>query len=415
MNDDSNSDNADTLTDSGSNPGRQHPAAIAGGNQQSPNHRSFHTFEFTGNTREFFRIWIVNVMLTVVTLGIYSAWAKVRTKQYFYGNTFLDGSAFAYTANPVNILKGRAIAVLLLVAYGVAGNFSPTAGGLMLLVGVLLLPCIVVLSLSFRMRYSNWRGINFGFRRDFLRAYLLFSPLIIYIALSVLLPQILGINEEMQKLEQSGDQGAEAAPVSGSLIMYLQLLGGLILLAAVLFPWWQKMFYSFVANRTYFGSTPFRFIALTIEFYGIYLSAILVFVGGLVAIALLFGILTAIFGEGIMALIGLLILLPYAMAASLIQTQRTNTIFSNLELNEITFSSELKVNHMMYLYVTNTLAILFTLGLAIPWAKIRIARYRAETMRLFAADFAAFTANRFHDENALGDGATDVFDIDIGF
>ena len=34
--------------------------------------------EFRGNGYEYFRIWIVNILLTIMTLGIYSAWAKVR-------------------------------------------------------------------------------------------------------------------------------------------------------------------------------------------------------------------------------------------------------------------------------------------------------------------------------------------------
>ncbi|MED5348372.1 MAG: DUF898 family protein, partial [Pseudomonadota bacterium] len=42
-------------------------------------------FQFHGEGGEFFRIWIVNLVLSIVTLGIYSAWAKVRTKRYFYG------------------------------------------------------------------------------------------------------------------------------------------------------------------------------------------------------------------------------------------------------------------------------------------------------------------------------------------
>ena len=40
--------------------------------------------EFTGNAGEYFKIWIVNIALTVVTLGVYSAWAKVRKLRYFY-------------------------------------------------------------------------------------------------------------------------------------------------------------------------------------------------------------------------------------------------------------------------------------------------------------------------------------------
>jgi uncharacterized membrane protein YjgN (DUF898 family) len=55
-----------------------------------------HRFEFRGSAGEFFRIWIVNVALILITLGIYSAWAKVRTRRYFYGNTFVAGNAFDY-------------------------------------------------------------------------------------------------------------------------------------------------------------------------------------------------------------------------------------------------------------------------------------------------------------------------------
>ncbi|HAG47009.1 MAG TPA: DUF898 domain-containing protein, partial [Gammaproteobacteria bacterium] len=67
--------------------------------------------EFTGSGGEYFRIWIVNLVLTILTLGIYSAWAKVRTKRYFYRNTIIGGSPFEYHARPIQILKGRAIVV----------------------------------------------------------------------------------------------------------------------------------------------------------------------------------------------------------------------------------------------------------------------------------------------------------------
>ncbi len=54
------------------------------------------SFEFTGNAREYFRIWIVNTCLTLFTLGIFSAWAKVRKKRYLYSHTQLDGTPFQY-------------------------------------------------------------------------------------------------------------------------------------------------------------------------------------------------------------------------------------------------------------------------------------------------------------------------------
>ena len=78
-------------------------------------------FSFTGSGSEYFRIWIVNLILSVVTLGIYSAWAKVRRLEYLYRNTRVAGASFDYHGRPLAILKGRIIAVLLFGGYTAAG------------------------------------------------------------------------------------------------------------------------------------------------------------------------------------------------------------------------------------------------------------------------------------------------------
>ena len=74
-------------------------------------------FEFRATGGEYFRIWIVNLLLTIVTLGIYSAWAKVRRLRYFYGSTLLDGHSFEYHAKPLAILKGRLIVFAAYVVF----------------------------------------------------------------------------------------------------------------------------------------------------------------------------------------------------------------------------------------------------------------------------------------------------------
>ena len=71
---------------------------------------------FTGSGWEYFRIWVTNTALTLLTLGVFSAWATVRTRRYLYGNTWLGDSAFNYTARPWTILIGRIIVVGLLIA-----------------------------------------------------------------------------------------------------------------------------------------------------------------------------------------------------------------------------------------------------------------------------------------------------------
>ena len=67
--------------------------------------------EFRGTAREYFGIWIVNMLLKIVTLGFYTAWAKVRQRRYFAGTTLLAGEPFEYLAEPRALFRGWLIAV----------------------------------------------------------------------------------------------------------------------------------------------------------------------------------------------------------------------------------------------------------------------------------------------------------------
>src|SRR5450755_3998184 len=94
---------------------------------------------FSGSGAEYFGIWIVNLLLTIVTLGIYSAWAKVRRLQYFYRHTELAGSSFDFHGSPTRILIGRLIALMMFIAY----NFSVRLQSRMTIVIVLGLAIIM--------------------------------------------------------------------------------------------------------------------------------------------------------------------------------------------------------------------------------------------------------------------------------
>src|SRR5271156_3765855 len=90
---------------------------------------------FTGTGGEYFGIWIVNLLLTIVTLGIYSAWAKVRRLQYFYRHTELAGSSFDFHGRPVRILIGRIVALVMVSVY----NYTVRIHSMLTILVVLLL------------------------------------------------------------------------------------------------------------------------------------------------------------------------------------------------------------------------------------------------------------------------------------
>ena len=95
-------------------------------------------FEFRGNGGEYFRIWIVNLLLTIVTLGIYSAWAKVRRLRYFYGNTYLDGHSFEFHGRPLAILKGRLIVFAAYLVFAFSAQLKPAIAFVMIPLACLL-------------------------------------------------------------------------------------------------------------------------------------------------------------------------------------------------------------------------------------------------------------------------------------
>ena len=79
---------------------------------------------FNGDGKEFFGIWIVNTLLSIVTLGIYSPWAKVQNTKYLYNNLSIDDHYFDYHAQPIQILKGRLIAILAVIAFALLSTVN---------------------------------------------------------------------------------------------------------------------------------------------------------------------------------------------------------------------------------------------------------------------------------------------------
>jgi len=129
--------------------------------------RESHPFVFHGETREYFRIWIVNTLLTLLTLGLYAAWAKVRKRRYLRGNTEPMGHRFDYVADPRRILAGNVLVALMFLAYMIVGEVYPMVRIGALVVGLALLPWVVVRSLAFNAHNTVYRGMRFYSRQTY--------------------------------------------------------------------------------------------------------------------------------------------------------------------------------------------------------------------------------------------------------
>ncbi len=152
--------------------------------------KNYYQPEFTGTAGEYFRIWIVNTLLTIMTLGIYGAWAKVRTRQFFYKHTLIDGTPLDYKANPLSILKGNLIIGAGILLYYVAEAYNPIYTIAVATLFYIAIPFFIYKSLRFFAHNSAFRNIRFRFLgslKESYKTYLLF-PLFIPFTLGLIIP-----------------------------------------------------------------------------------------------------------------------------------------------------------------------------------------------------------------------------------
>ncbi|MGI9283376.1 MAG: DUF898 family protein [Endozoicomonas sp.] len=84
-------------------------------------------------------------------------------------------------------------------------------------------------------------------------------------------------------------------------------------------------------------------------------------------------------------------------------------------MEQYRFESRQKASELALIYFTNILAIIGTLGLAIPWAMIRLAQYRAESTTLLADEaLDHFTDQAQEEQSAMAEEIGEVFDLAVG-
>lgn len=127
---------------------------------------------FKGSGFNLFKIQLVNIILTTITLGLYYPWAKARTLQYFYGNTVFNEQPFVFTGTGSEMFKGFIKAFLLLlglygaVVYLVLNEQEYIGLALLYIVLILIIPFAIHGSYRYRFAKTVWSGIRFGYMGD---------------------------------------------------------------------------------------------------------------------------------------------------------------------------------------------------------------------------------------------------------
>ena len=369
--------------------------------------------EFTGSGSEYFRIWLVNLLLTIVTLGFYHPFAKARRLAYFHGNTLVGGEPLGFHGNPWKMLRGYLLMLLFGVAYGVSSRFSPTAALAAAAIFLLLWPALWRASLQFRLGNTSWRGLRLGFTGDLGGAYLAMLPAFLpwagFVAFAWLMPQ----------------PGAAAAAPPEVDPRALWLLGLSMLAVVVLMPLslaWIKRYqhghyvYAGQRSRLDAGTGEFYFYALKLLGVGLLIGIVTAIVIGVaMAGAAFIGNKALVGWFGIVGVIGgyacyFVVLMPFA------QSRLQNLVWGGTRSEALQCHSALRLAPLGWLTLKNLLLTVLTLGLYWPFAAVATARLKLQAVALDAeGDIGHWSAGAHSTtQDATGDAAGDFFGIDLG-
>lgn len=347
-----------------------------------PASRIGHTsrFEFHGTGSEYFRIWIVNILLTILTVTLYSPWAKVRRLKYFYGNTHFESRKFEFTGNPWKIFIGRIILLSLYALYLyfdiIETNVIYT--GLIILALFVAMPWLLRSSFKFTARNSKYENTRFVF--------------------------------------------------TGSLFkFYVIMIGGFILILismGLLYPLVLYWYRQYQLDHLKIGQFKFEMLSSPVEFFkAILIPTVLIILMVLVLFGL--GIFIAMQG-GLSTQDETVVQSAYVLGGSviyffsitaltpLLQGYIFRATWTKVNIGHNVVSTDSNPFKFAWIGWSNHMLRIISLGLLHPWCVVRMHKYKVESLFIqLVNDPSELINHKQSDPDGIGDEVNDFFDIDV--
>ena len=316
---------------------------------------------------------IVNVCLTILTLGVYHFWGKAKVRRYLFSHTAFAGDRFAYHGTGKELYQGFLKAMLVFgipyFSLGAAHTFltvppsvdpflQATAG----LVLFLYVPVAIVNARRYRCTRTSWRGIRFSFRGrtvDFLKLYF-----------------------------------------KGWLFTVLSL--------GTYYPYFHTQRQAFLHSHTYFGNERFHFpghgsglmVPFAVTLFTTY--AVLCLCGFALALQLTNGGLT-------------LLLIPLVLGPVWVWWlgQKQKYCWDHTTFGDAQFSCSITWQQLFTLYLGNIALVVVTLGWAWPWVTVRNARVFLGTLSLQGTTDLDHVLQASRERSVTGEGLSNL--LDTGF
>ncbi|MCW5323178.1 DUF898 domain-containing protein [Verminephrobacter aporrectodeae subsp. tuberculatae] len=393
-----------------------------------------YSLEFIGSGGGYFRVWIVNLLLQCMTLGIYTPWARRRTAQYFYNHTLVAGSPLEFTGSLRKMVLGFVLLILLYLTYSIASSTGQALAVLLFfLAGAVLAPFFWRNAMRFRLNATRWRGLRWQFVASWREVYLASWPLFVLplvcwgvvAGLLVLSPDVF-----------------ETHTTSTSAIRGLLGLGLVLVAAALCYTGTDYNYKRLLVLRAQLGAERGRWKLGYMDFAKVWLVAAAMLVLGLVSLLVLLVLLVslALFSEraktmGLpssleslspgwsvattMLFVGISILaviLATVPARAYRDARMFQIMWNNIGLGRVArFQCRLSMVRYILLRIKNTLLALLTLGFYRPFARVSEYRMKLESVSMHVQGHVEQVADAMlrQQPGGLGDALADAAGLEL--
>ena len=377
------------------------------------------SMEFSGTGGEFFRVWIVNVLLSIVTFGLYTPFARRRTAQYFYSHTLVAESPLEFTAQQRKMVFGF---LLLIVLYGAFQLAAETGQDLTVavffLAGAALAPWLWGSAMRFRLGSTRWRGVRLQFRASWAEVYRASWPVFAIALAWGVVAAVFGA---------VAGKGVRNVPVWAWLLPPAALVGTFLCIIRLEFN-----YKSLLVSRAFIGSHSGRWKPVYRDFVKIWMATLGVFLASMLAL----GIVVALVVGGSIATLpgnknpGLMVILIFAaLGVALVfllflasaparayrEARMLQLVWNNVGVSSIArFRCKLKARRYVLLRLKNMLLTLLTLGLYRPFAMVSEYRMKTHSITLHVkGGVNQLVGQLVQQQGALGDAMADAVGLDL--
>lgn len=309
------------------------------------------TLLFKGDNKTFYFTFIINLLLTIVTLGIYYPWAKARIFKLLYSGTEFKGSRFLFEGTGKELFRGyikvvAVIGVFYIIYYLLEYNdllmYALITNAIAYLIAFFLYPIIIHSVLRYRSSRSSWRGIYFKYT---------------------------GTKKGLYKIYGWG-------------ILFSILTFGFYI------PWFVCKLYKYIYSNVHFGNLTFRFKGDGGELLGMYILG------------------------GFLSIITIYIYVPFFMVNLLNFRIENSYIVQNKKEHRL--KSTASGWSFWGLMIVNLLIIIFTLGFGMPIVILRNLKFYMHNIQIpDTVDFENVEQIEKDNIDATGEDFADAFDLSI--